>query len=65
LEAQLLSGKKPHRVENSLRKKKGYSTSSTETDPLSDADKKRLNLEINNLKKKLGLIVAPTQPSKA
>lgn len=57
LEAQLASGKKPLRIENEKRKK-GYSTSPTETVPLTDADKKRLTDTIGNLKKALGLQVA-------
>jgi len=53
LEAYLIAGKKPVRVENKKRKK-GYSTSLKETVPFNDQDKNRINTEITNLKKALG-----------
>jgi hypothetical protein len=59
LEATLIAGKKPVRVENKKRKK-GYSTSVTQTIPHNDVDKKRINGVINNLKKKLGMATATT-----
>jgi len=56
LEATLITGKKPVRVENKKRKK-GYSTSLNLT-AHTDVDKKRITGEINNLKKKLGMGVS-------
>lgn len=55
LEATLLTGRKPLRIENK-RRKKGYNTSPSETVPMTDSDKKRVGNEIDNLKKALGLV---------